>query len=136
MYDVNFWSVLVAAVVSFGISALWYSPVLFGKEWMALMNISDVDVEGRRRGMWGSYILHFVITLMSFSILAFVVSATGAMTASDGAFLGFLAWLGFSVPIAASNLLWRRDPFKLVLIDTIQILIGLIIGGAIIGAWR
>ncbi len=135
MYEINFWSVLVAAIVSFGIGALWYSPILFGKEWMSLMKISDSNMNDPK-DMWKSYLLHFIGTIISFCILAFIISMSRAVSASDGAFLGFIAWLGFAVPISISNLLWRRDPMKLVLIDTIHVLVGLVIGGAIIGAWQ
>jgi hypothetical protein len=33
MSAVNIWAVLVAAVSSFALGGLWYSPVLFGKAW-------------------------------------------------------------------------------------------------------
>ncbi len=39
--DINYWAVLVAAVVSMVIGALWYSPVLFGKLWMKYSGLSD-----------------------------------------------------------------------------------------------
>ncbi len=138
MYTMNIWPILVATVVSFGIGALWYSPVLFGREWTNLMKISDADITATRAkgGMWRSYIIHLVAALISFCILGFIISTTRVMNGSDGAFFGFLMWLGFIVPVHVSRLLWAKDPFKLVLIDTVQILIGLVIGGAIIGSWR
>lgn len=137
MYTLNFWPILVSALVSFGIGALWYSPILFGKEWMSLMKISDSDIDdAKSKGMWRSYIIHFIANIVSFGVLAFFIATSSASTAGDGAFLGFIAWLGFIAPIGISNLLWRRDPIKLVIIDTLQVLIGLVISGAIIGAWK
>jgi hypothetical protein len=138
MYSINIWAIIVATVVSFGIGALWYSPVLFGKEWMSLMKIREADIANVRAqgGMWKSYLIHLVATLVSFIVLAFIVSATQIWNGSDGAFFGFLVWLGFVMPLHVSRLLWQKDPFKLVLIDTVQVLLSLVIGGAIIGAWR
>jgi hypothetical protein len=136
MYTINFWPVLVAAVVAFAIGALWYSPILFGKEWMALTKTSDSDMSAKASGMWKSYIVHFIATIISFCVLAFIVASTSVSSASDGAFLGFFTWLGFVAPIGVSELLWERKPMKLILINTIQVLLGLIIGGAIIGAWK
>jgi hypothetical protein len=46
-----------------------------------------------------------------------------------------LAWLGFIFPMNISSLMWERRPFKLVLISSIQMLLVLVVGGAIIGAW-
>ncbi|MES2215857.1 MAG: DUF1761 domain-containing protein [Patescibacteria group bacterium] len=137
MYTVNIWPIIVAAVVSFAIGALWYSPILFGKEWMALTKISEADMAAAKaKGVWKSYIVHFIANLISFAVLGFIIVAVGVQSGSDGAFFGFLVWLGFTLPLHISHLLWQKAPMKLILIDTVQVLIGLVIGGAIIGAWR
>lgn len=137
MYTINIWAILVAAVVSFVIGAIWYSPVLFGKEWMALMKISDSDITPeRKRGMWKSYLVQFIMSIVMYGVLGFIIAATGTISGSDGAFLAFLVWLGFVVPIGISGLLWNRDPFKLFLINTINMLVTMVVGGGIIGAWH
>lgn len=137
MYTINFWPILISAIVGFGIGALWYSPILFGKEWMELMKLDDMDIdEAKAKGIWKSYLTHFIGNIVSFGVLAFVIATSNASSAGDGVFFGFIVWLGFIAPIGISNLLWRKDPFKLVMIDTFQILIGLLAGGAIIGAWK
>ena len=137
MYTINFWPILISAITSFGIGALWYSPMLFGKEWMELMKLNSSDINSiGTKSMAGSYAIHIIANIVSFGVLAFIIAISSATGASDGAFIGFIAWLGFAAPIAVSNLLWRRDSIKLVAIDTLQILIGLIVSGAIIGAWK
>ena len=134
---INAWSIVVAAVVAFGIGALWYSPILFGKEWMALTKKTEADMAAAKaKGIWKLYIVQFIMSLVSFGVLAFLISSSGAMDAGDGAFLGFLVWLGFTATDAVGGLLWEQKPFKLVLINAISHLINLVIGGAIIGAWR
>jgi len=136
MYTINIWAILVSAIVSFGIGALWYSSFLFGKEWMSLIKVSDKDIEGMKaRGMWKSYIIHFVATLISLLVLGFAIAAIGVVNAGDGAIIGFLAWLGFVAPIGVSELLWKKVSMKLVMIDSINILLSLVISGAIIAAW-
>lgn len=137
MYTINFWPILIATIVGFGIGALWYSPILFGKEWMTLMKISEKDIDAAKaKGMWKSYLTHFIAHIVSFGVLAFFIASSNATTPADGVFIGFIVWLGFIVPMGISNLLWRKDPFKLVLIDTFQLLTVLLVGGAIIGAWK
>lgn len=137
MYTINFWPIIISAVVSFAIGALWYSPILFGKEWMNLMKIDESDIdETKNKGIWKSYLVHFITHIISLSVLAFFISLSASVDSSDGAFIGFIVWVGFVLPIGVSNLLWRKDPIKLVLIDKLQILATLIISGAIIGAWK
>lgn len=136
MTSVNIWPILVASIVAFGIGALWYSPVLFGREWMSLMNINASDVDAARaKGMWKLYIVQFIFTVITFGVLGFVVAATGGRTTGDGALLGLLAWVGFVLPTGVSGLLWEKRSFRLVLINTLSVLLNLVIGGAIIGAW-
>jgi hypothetical protein len=135
MYTFNFWAILVASAAAFAISALWYSPVLFGKEWMALTKMKDSsNMNGSK--MWGSYIIHFIVSIVTFCVLGFGINAAGVSNGQDGAFLGAIIWLGFIATIGVSEILWKKTPIKLVLIDTFNSLITLVIGGAIIGAWR
>lgn len=133
----NYLPILVATVVGFGLSALWYSPLLFGKEWMDLQKISESEALDRQRnGIWKSYVAQFIFSLITFGVLAFGISLAGANTSSDGAFLGVLAWLGFIIPISVSAHLWKKESLMLVFIDAVNNLIVLAVGGAILGAWR
>jgi hypothetical protein len=134
--DINIWSVVVATIVAFIIGAIWYSPILFGKEWMALSGCTDAQVaEAKAKGMTKFYVIQLIITFITFCVLGFAMSTTAVSGTSDGALIGILAWLGFIFPMNISSLMWERRPFKLVLISSIQMLLVLVVGGAIIGAW-
>lgn len=137
MSSINFWPILVSSVVAFGIGALWYSPILFGRDWMELSNMSEKDIEeSSARGMWQLYIYQLILTIVVFGVLGFLIANFGVRTAGNGAFMAFLAWLGFALTQDLGELLWRKTPLKLVLISTICTLITWMIGGAIIGAWK
>jgi uncharacterized membrane protein len=134
--EINIWSVIVATVVTFIIGAIWYSPVLFGKEWMTLTGCDDKQVnDAKKKGVVKFYIIQLIITFISFCVLGFAMSAIGANTTSNGAFIGILAWLGFIFPMNVGSLMWERRPFKLVLINSVNTLLNFVVGGAIIGAW-
>ena len=137
MISISFWPIIVAALVAFAIGALWYSPILFGKEWMSLTRMSESDVSAaREKGVAKLYIGQFIVSVVTFGVLGFFIAATGAMTAGDGAFIAFLAWLGFPLMSGIGDMFWQKKPFKLFLITAVGTLISWIIGGAIIGAWR
>ena len=136
MYTINIWSIIVSSIVSFCISSIWYSPIMFGKEWMSLVKISNNDVDAMKSSkIFTSYIIHFVATIVSLSILGFAISAIGVQNATDGAFIGFFAWLGFVAPFGVGDHIWRKSLARLVLIDSISVLITLVVGGAIIAMW-
>lgn len=137
MNSISFLPIVVSSLVGFGISSLWYSPILFGKEWMESQKFSPEALDAMNKSnIVHSYILQFVFTLITFTVLAFVISMADVRSSTDGAFLGLLAWLGFIVPTSLSSLLWKKETFTLVLIDSINYLLILTIGGAIIGAWK
>jgi heme/copper-type cytochrome/quinol oxidase subunit 4 len=137
MEPINFIVIIVASLVSFGIGSFWYSPFLFGKEWMEGRKISEKDLGSMQTSsVLRSYIIQFVLTLITFTVLAFVINMSQAQTSTDGAFIGLLGWLGFVIPLSVSGLLWKKETFTLFLIDAVNHLVVLTIGGAIIGAWR
>lgn len=137
MNSINFWPIIVATIVSFIISAVWYSSALFGKEWMSLAGLNDKDIsDAKARGVIKLYIAQFLATLISFCILAFIVSVTSSITVGDGALLGFIIWLGFIAVDALQKYLWEKKPLKLIMINSVVTLVNLVIGGMIIGGWK
>ena len=49
--DVNYLAVGLAAVLSFALGMLWYSPLLFAKAWMAGQGYTEADLERMQSGM-------------------------------------------------------------------------------------
>ena len=134
---VNIWPILVATIVSFGIGSLWYSPILFGTDWMNLVKSFNKSWNNSNvSGVWKHYLAQLIATIVSLCVLAFFISTVSAATAGDGAFLGFLVWLGFTVTESVGYFLWEQKPLRLILINSIGTLLNLIVSGAILGAWK
>lgn len=137
MNTINFWPILVAAVAAFGIGALWYSPALFGGEWMKLSKMSEADIAATRQGgIWKAYLAQFAAILVCYSVLGFLIASSVTMSAAEGAFLALLVWIGFIATETVGALLWERKPLKLIMISLAGTLISMVVGGAIIGAWH
>jgi hypothetical protein len=58
---VNYLAALVAALSSFLIGGLWYSPILFAKAWMRETGLSD---EQLRTGVARTFVSAFVLSLV------------------------------------------------------------------------
>jgi len=60
--QINWLAVFAAALSTFVIGGLWYSPVLFGKVWMRVNGFSEEQVAGfnKARAFGGSFILALV----------------------------------------------------------------------------
>jgi hypothetical protein len=50
-FQLNFLAILVAAVAAFVLGALWYSPVLFAKQWMKAHGYTPDKLEAMKKGM-------------------------------------------------------------------------------------
>ncbi len=140
--QVNFLAVFVTAIIGFLIGWLWYGP-FFGKVWMKAMNISKKDVEkskqkgdkSKKEGMGKSMIIAFIMMLVSAYVLAIFVGLTSASTIMNGAFVGFLAWLGFYLATSVNGILWEGKSKNLFYINASHDLVRLIIMGAILAVW-
>ncbi|MBI2669285.1 DUF1761 domain-containing protein [Candidatus Woesearchaeota archaeon] len=131
--EINYWAVLVAAIVSYILGALWHSPLLFGKLWMRLSKVQDT--EETKKHMAKSYILTFLTVLVMSYVLAHFVDYAEATTLVGGLLAGFWAWLGFVATIELGAVLWENKPFGLYLFGASYHLVSLLLMGAILAVW-
>ena len=134
--EVNYVSVLAAAIASFVIGALWYSPMLFGKMWMKLSNVSDKEMKkAKQKGMTKNFAFQFLASLVMSYILAHFVYYTQASTVFEGMQTGFWIWLGFVATVMLGIVLWEGKPWKLYFIKAGHELVALAVMGAILAVW-
>ena len=135
LVPVNYLAVLAAAAASMVIGFLWYGP-LFGKQYMKLMKVDDKKLKAaKKKGMGKSYALTFLTSLITGYVLANFVGYLGASTASEGAVLGFLVWIGFFATTQLGIVIWEGKPVKLYFLKTLNELATLAAMGAILAVW-
>jgi Protein of unknown function (DUF1761) len=133
MPHINWLAVLAAAVSTFVIGGLWYSPFLFGRAWMAVNKLTDADLA--KSNMAKIFGLSFFLALiMSANLAAFL--AEPKTTATWGATAGFLAGFGWVALGIATIALFERRSWKYVLINGGYMTVSFVVMGLIIGAWR
>ncbi len=139
MFDavVNYWAVLVAAVVNMVVGFVWYSPVLFAKPWMKAMGWDAKSMEKMKKNtnMGKTYGLMFVGALVAAYVLSLVVDWAGATTWQQGAMVGFWVWLGFVATVGLGNVLFEGKNMTLFYISMGYQLVTLAIAGAILATW-
>src|SRR5256886_3781877 len=92
--NINILAVLVAAVLTFVLGAVWYSPVLFAKQWMAAQGYTPEKLEEmKRRGVTRAYAVSVLCYLVTAYVMALLASYTNSTTLAQGLWLGFLSWL-------------------------------------------
>ncbi|MBI4922316.1 MAG: DUF1761 domain-containing protein [Devosia nanyangense] len=132
---INWWVVIVAALLRMVVGSIWFSPVAFVKPWQQLTGVTP---ESMQRGLPKAIVVDLILSLvLSFVLFHAVMYATAsAPTWLTGAGVGFLNWLGF---ILATHLpLWAYEnrSLKLIAIGTGSNLVSLVLMGALFGLWH
>ena len=134
MPAVNWLAIVVAAVIQFVVGFLWYSPMLFGNQWMKLSGIKP-DPKVKPSAMMMPMVGMFVLTLITAFVLSGFIGYAGAKGAVDGALVGVMAWLGFMATTHASSVLFERKPKALYVLNVGHMLAAMALAGAILGYW-
>lgn len=127
--DINIWGVLLATIATMVIGFLWYSPVLFGNQWVKQRGIKMEDISG---GGPFTYVLTALTALGGAFILALLVTLTDEATAVSGLIMGLLIGVSISLKIGM-NYLFEGHKLGLYWITIGYHLVSYAIAGLIIG---
>jgi hypothetical protein len=132
MSTLNILAILVAAVSSFVIGGMWYSPAMFGKAWMVESGLTEEDMQKSHPGkVFGFALLASLV--IAFNMAMFLGPERTLFT---GTFYGFLTGFGWVAMAMGINDLFEQRSFKLYLINAGYHVVAFTVIGAIIGAWH
>lgn len=132
MDQFNIWAVLVAALSTFLIGGLWYSPSVFGKAWMRENGFTEEGM--KNANMIKIFGLAFFLALIAAFNLAMYMGPENRP--AMGAFWGFLAGFGWVATFIGTHYLFERKSFTLFLINAGYSIVSLTIMGIILAAWK
>lgn len=129
---INWLAVVAAALSSFVIGSLWFSPVLFCNVWMRVAGLTEEQVKrGNKRKIFGvTAILSFIMAL---NLAMFLNDPKTTM--SWGVAAGFLAGVWTFCAIAMIGL-FELKSWTYIFINGLYSTLSLTVMGLIIGTWR
>ena len=128
--NINWLSVLAAAVSSFVVGGLWYGP-LFGKAWMNAFGFSEEELADRNMAMVFGGALALAL-IASINLEMFIgAQANVTFGATAGFFTGF-GWVSMFLGILY---LFENRSLKAYLIDAGYCSVALTLMGAVLGIW-
>jgi hypothetical protein len=130
---INYWAVLVAAILRIAVGFVWYSPVLFLKPWLAETGIT---LEAMRAGTPKAVAIDAVASLVMAFALANIIGASGISDWLNGALAGFWVWLAFQAMLLLTLWGYENRSLKLIAINLGNNLIALVLMGALLAVWR
>lgn len=131
--DVNWPAVLVATVAHQVLGALWYG-VLFKSTWLRTMGMTAEEVQAQGPG--GEMAFGAVASALSSIALALLLTFPTDATIGDGVAAGAVAGIGFVAAATFMNGAYEQKPTVLSALFGAYYTVGLIVVGAILGAWR
>ena len=132
-FPINYLALLVATLVRMVVGALWYSPPLFVKPWLAMVGQTPEEMKA---GMGKNIVTDLIGSFIMAFVLDHAVHYAGATTIGQGIAVGFFNWLGFIAVVTLSTVNYEKRPFMLWVINNGYQLLTLLIMGAIVAVWR
>jgi len=131
----NYLAILIAAIAHFLLEAGWYSyfqqPWLVGtgrtREWLMSPSANNPALQ---------YGVALIAAAFTAAAISCVTQLTGSQTAIGGLKAGALLWCGFVFPTWATEYVFEVRPLSLLGINTGVWLVGMVMMGAIVGAWK
>jgi Protein of unknown function (DUF1761) len=132
MPEVNWLAVIAAAVSSFVVGGLWYSPALFGKAWQKEAGLTDEQLKaGNPAKIFGGSL---VLSLIAAAVFAMFLGPKPELGFAFGAGLSAgLCWVAASFGI---NYLFEHRSLKLFLINGGYHTVQFTVIGVVLGLWH
>jgi hypothetical protein len=127
---VSFVALAVVTLVAFVASSIWYSPLLFGRQFLELSGVTANAHPSPVKALFEllrTFILAFVI--------AHLVLRYNVADWKQAAGLGLWLWIGFPVILLTGSILWQNVPWQLAAIHSGDWFIKLILIPVGIAVW-
>ncbi len=130
----NPFAIIVAAVLYCAIEAAWFS--IFLKQWVIGIGRSMEWLNGPGIHLTLQCAVALVSAAVIAAVLAWCIQVTGEQTALRGMEVAVVLWLGFVLTTWATEYIFEVRSLQTLAINTGFPLVGMIVQGAVLGAWR
>jgi hypothetical protein len=132
---VNWLAISVSVIASFGLGAVWYSPLLFGKQWVKAHGFSDEQIAEMQQSAVPAYVSSIVGYIIMALVFTVIKTQIGLTQIEDGLMLALLIYIGFVMTTGLINAMFSGKSRGAFLIDTGYQLATILITGAIVTIW-
>jgi hypothetical protein len=137
---INYTLVALATLAQFILGAVWYSPLMFGRWWMEIMEVTKIaqkNLKKLQQEMMPFYIMQLVLTAMATLVLALFSGYVTLMSSENSVYLiAGLLWSGIIVPTQIASVIWGKTKKKFwlrqILVMTLNQLVSIMIASLIL----
>ncbi len=124
--------VVVVTILNILLGMLWYSPLLVGPIWAKAYKF---DLKKLKPTPW-HYAGSVLVSLITVSILDFLIHRFEITTWREGMLLGFYLWLGLVATTHFSGVIWAKKPIRVYFIDLGYFFISIEMIGILLAVWQ
>lgn len=135
--ELNYLAIVVGVVFNMVLGALWYSPLLLGKPWMAATGITVETIQEAGKGeQYKGYAIAVVVSIVLVVVLALLTQSLGIDEPLDGLVLGLVAGIGLVAASQAPNYSFEGRSVRLFLINLGYSVVGFAVIGVLLAVWQ
>jgi hypothetical protein len=136
--EVNVLAIIAVAIVNMLIGGLWYSSILFGKQWSKLMGwgkISKQQMAKIKKDANKGYAGEFINSLIMAWVFALFMNFFWITNIDTAMRIAGLFWAGFVFPVMMGSVFWENRPIKLMWINAGYRLVSMLVMSIILTVW-
>ncbi|WP_440056757.1 DUF1761 domain-containing protein (plasmid) [Pseudoalteromonas sp. T1lg65] len=111
--SINLWAVLLAALSSFMVGGIWYSPLLFQQTWMEGCGLTELDLKNSDPRL--TFGVALLMSLLASLFMAFVL--VGNTSLLSAGLYGFGVGTFFVSSALGISYIFEQRPLKLFLVN-------------------
>jgi MFS superfamily sulfate permease-like transporter len=122
--QLNWLAVILGAVIYFALGAVWFTPLLFGRQWQMKPS---------------AYLIPAVAYLVAAIATGLLAAGTGSDTLPEGIVLGVVVGVGYAVTLTAVEAVFdpnKPQPWTWFGISASYHFLGLLIVAVLVSVWR
>ena len=130
----NYLAVAIAAIACFLLEGCWYT--IFKQPWLNGIGRTEESLMAAGANPALQYGTAFLAAIFVATGLSCVIQLTGAQTALRGIKVAAMLWFAFVLTTWATEYAFEERTYALFAINTGIWLLGMMVMGAIVGAWK
>lgn len=133
IYNLNWFTVVIAASAGMLVNAAWYSESLFGKVWLKSVGLKKKDTN--KPGVNLALLISLLTLIITAAATAVLIDALRISGALNGVLFGVLVGFGFLVTNSGMHKLYEQRPFAHFAITAVGDILTLAAMGVILSVW-
>lgn len=135
--QLNWLAVVLGAVIYFALGAVWFTPLLFGRQWQNSIGWAASQRPPEMKP--SAYALPAVAYVVMAIATGLLAAATGSDTLIEGIVLGVVVGVGYAVTLTAVEAVFdpnKPQPWTWFGISASYHFLGLLIVAVLVSVWR